>query len=119
MNPTEWRRITDLFARAAELESAERARLLQTEEESVRREVERLLIEHEARGVLDLPVAAADDRWIGKLLHDRYRIERFLARGGAGAVYLARDEPIARRAVVVKFLEHRDAWLKNKFRRSE
>ena len=115
MNPTEWRRITDLFARAAELESAERARLLQTEEESVRREVERLLIEHEARGVLDLP-AAADDRWIGKILNDRYRIERFLARGGAGAVYLARDEPIAGRAVVVKFLEHRDAWLKNKFR---
>src|SRR5579885_932696 len=101
-------------ARAAELDPDERARLLETEEENIRREVERLLAEHEASGVLDLP-AAADDRWTGRILNGRYRIERFLARGGAGAVYLARDEPIAGRAVVIKFLEHRDAWLESKF----
>src|SRR5262249_23225247 len=56
-----------------------------------------------------------ENRWTGKILNGRYRIERFLARGGAGAVYVARDEQLADRAVVVKFLEHQDPWLKTKF----
>ena len=124
MNPPRWSRVSDLFASAMELDTAERSRLLEREEEDVRREVERLLREHQRIGLLDRPIIpdlgdAEEDHWSGKLLNGRYRIERFLARGGAGAVYVARDEQVAHRAVVVKFLQshaRQDAWLKNKFR---
>jgi serine/threonine protein kinase len=117
MDASQWSRISHLFASAAELPTAERWRLLEAEPEIVRVEVVRLLNEHLRSGVLDRQIASGtDDRWSGTTLNGRYRIERFLARGGAGAVYLARDEQIAGRAVVVKFLERQDAWLRNKFR---
>ena len=118
MTPAQWNRINEVFAAAAELDAAQRTELFECEEESVRKEVERLLHEHQRSGLLDHPVipSGEDDRWSGKTLNGRYRIERFLARGGAGAVYVARDEQVAQRAVVVKFLEHQDPWLKTKFR---
>ncbi len=124
MNPTQWNRVSDLFASAMELDAAERSRLLERDEESVRRKVERLLREDQRTGLLDRAIIsdggdAEQDHWSGTILNGRYRIERFLARGGAGAVYLARDEQIAGRAVVVKFLQshaRQDSWLKNKFR---
>jgi len=124
MNPTRWSQVSDFFANAMELDAAGRQRLLAREEEAVRCEVERLLREHQRSGLLDRKIlpdseAAQEDLWTGKTLHGRYRIERFLARGGAGAVYLARDQQLADRPVVVKFLQscaRQDAWLKNKFR---
>jgi len=117
MSPGQWNRISHLFSSAAEFSPAEREKLLEGEPDTIRAEVERLLNEHPRSGVLDREILhKAADPWIGKTLNGRYRIERFLARGGAGAVYLAHDEQIAGRAVVVKFLEHRDPWLRNKFR---
>src|SRR5215475_3725103 len=117
MTPAQWNRVSDLFDSATGLDTAARRRLLEREEESVRSEVERLLEEHQRSGLLDRPIAGAEeDRWTGKILNGRYRIERFLARGGAGAVYIARDEQVAARIVVVKFLERQDPWLKTKFR---
>jgi serine/threonine protein kinase len=122
MNPAHWNRVSDLFANAMELDTARRSKLLEAEDESVRIQVERLLSEHRRSGVLDRAILRTptleEDQWTGKTLNGRYRIERFLARGGAGAVYLARDEQIAGRAVVVKFLQtyaRHDAWLKHKF----
>ncbi len=123
MTPSGWARVSDLLAGALELPAAERSAILVGEDESVRREVERLLREHDSSGgMLDRPLFAMETEkrlWTGQVLKDRYRIERFLARGGAGAVYLARDEHIAGRAVVVKFLHAwaRDyVWLKDRFR---
>ena len=118
MDASQWSRVSDVFSRAIELDSPARLRLLQAEAENVRNEVERLLGEHQRGGILDRAILANSEieHRSGELLNGRYRIERFLARGGAGAVYLARDEQIAGRAVVVKFLEHHDPWFKNKFR---
>ena len=53
------------------------------------------------------------------LLAGRYRIERELGRGGIGVVYLARDEQMESRPVVIKVLLERSAsseWLQKKFR---
>ena len=113
-----------MFARVLELAGSERERLLSSEEPALRREVERLLREHESgSGPLDEPLSACivpveEDLWTGRLLKDRYRIESFLARGGAAAVYRARDEQIGGRRVIVKFLHawaRQYAWLKQKF----
>ena len=116
MSPGEREHARFLFAEALGLAPADRPGYLDREcgaEDSIRRSVEALLAEHECgSGVLDRPLFAppvepAADVWTGKLLNSRYRIERFLARGGSSAVYLARDQQIAGKRVVVKFLH---AW---------
>ena len=53
------------------------------------------------------------------LLDQRYRLERLIGRGGFGIVYLARDERLHNKPVVVKFLigeTRRDEWFRKKFR---
>src|SRR5437764_13847081 len=49
----------------------------------------------------------ARDNLIGITLGGRYLIEQALARGGMGAVYLARDKPevLARRVVIRELIE--------------
>jgi eukaryotic-like serine/threonine-protein kinase len=59
---------------------------------------------------------------LGLLLKDRYLIEKELGRGGIGIVYLAHDQQLLARPVVVKVLAvaHHDekfaAWFRKKFR---
>lgn len=74
-----------------------------------------------------LPTAPGDARdgsspHLGLLLKDRYLIEKELGRGGIGIVYLAHDQQLLARPVVVKVLAaaHHDekfaAWFRKKFR---
>src|SRR5438067_13604204 len=58
----------------------------------------------------------------GTTLDGRYLIERELGHGGVGVVYLARDQQLMGKPVVIKILlEHvfetdADGWMKKKFR---
>lgn len=130
MTPKERDQVQFLFGEAIGLVPAQRAPFLDQRcgtDKSVREAVDVLLVEHERRGgVLDQPLFSGclappepEDAWIGRVVNARYRIERFLARGGMSAVYEARDEKLSGRRVVVKFLH---AWtpqltgLKSKFR---
>ena len=66
-------------------------------------------------------VAAAleKDSYLGSLIKDRYRIEKQLDRGGFGAVYLAHDEQLLGKPVVIKFLHAKtlkNDWAVNKFK---
>src|SRR5258708_6528744 len=56
--------------------------------------------------------------YIGCLFKDRYLIEKELGRGGIGIVYLARDQQLLSKAVVVKILLEetgQDSWFRKKF----
>lgn len=55
---------------------------------------------------------------LGMVLNNRYRIERELGRGGFGAVFLAIDQQLMDRPVVIKILLDQgaaDGWFKRKF----
>lgn len=55
---------------------------------------------------------------LGMVIKDRYRIERELGRGGFGAVFLASDQQLMDRPVVVKILLEQgvsDTWFQRKF----
>jgi serine/threonine-protein kinase len=46
----------------------------------------------------------------GEILHDRYRIERVIGRGGSGSVYLAQDLRLEGRQCALKELEYDLSW---------
>lgn len=55
---------------------------------------------------------------LGTLVKGRYRIQKMIGRGGFGAIYLAHDEELRNRPVVVKLLAHDSsdaAWFERKF----
>ncbi len=61
---------------------------------------------------------APDEIAPGRLLKDRYLLEKELGRGGMGVVYLARDQQLLSKPVVVKVLLEEsasDPWLQQKF----
>ena len=128
MTPAERSRAQSLFGQILDLPAEERSHFLARHcgaDDTVRQAVGQLLVEHERRsGLLDRPLLSAppqpqEDVWTGRLLNSRYRIEQFIAHGGMSTVYLARDEQLASRRVIVKFLPTwapQYAWLKNRFR---
>jgi len=108
----EWRSIKELFQAALELEPAQRAGFLARECSSLelRAEVERLLLAHEDAGAFldDNALSAAKafplpepQRFAsGQVFLDRFRIVRFLARGGMGEVYEAEDLELNTRVAI-------------------
>jgi serine/threonine protein kinase len=66
--------------------------------------------------------ARSTGRYEGMMIDGRYVIERELGRGGIGVVYLARDQQLMGKPVVIKILLEQvfetdaDGWVKKKFR---
>jgi serine/threonine protein kinase/tetratricopeptide (TPR) repeat protein len=127
MRPERLERIEEIFAEAVELEPAARADYLQQAcggEAGLREEVECLLAEHDlSRGPLDVPLLKTDRPTLvfseGQLLGDRFRIRRFIGRGGMGEVYEVEDLDLGS-IVALKTLRPEyalDARLRARFRR--
>jgi Tol biopolymer transport system component len=117
LDPKQWAEVRRLFARASELQPAERAGLLQKEclDDDVRREV-RALLEQPATGIDGVSEAIADEmaaiahepdpdeRLIGVRLGP-YRVDAIVGHGGMGAVYRAsRDDGEFRHQVAIKLV---------------
>src|SRR4030095_7788024 len=65
------------------------------------------------------PFVSSSQGYLGTKLKGRYLIDRELGRGNIGVVYLARDEQLVSKPVVIKvLLEESDEneWFKKKFR---
>src|SRR5580700_5640143 len=104
LTPQQWENVKELFEIALEKTPTERTSFLASaaQDPAVRREVERLLAHHvESGGFLShamvpaivAPSAPAQGQsfFPDELVAERFRIIRFLARGGMGEVYEAED----------------------------
>ena len=111
MTTDRWRQIEQLYHQAQERESVERDRFLQEAcaDEAMRSEVQSLLrCDAHAEGYLETPAlevtaeALAEGRrrsMLGRVL-GHYQIVAFLAAGGMGEVYRARDSRIGREVAI-------------------
>jgi serine/threonine protein kinase/tetratricopeptide (TPR) repeat protein len=113
LTPQQWENVKTLFESALEKNPAERNSFLSeaAQDSLVRREVERLLAHHvESGGFLSRPAMAntvsvtvpiqAQAFRPGDLVAERFRIMRFLARGGMGEVYEAEDVELHERVAL-------------------
>lgn len=116
MSPKRWRRVKEIFHSALEHEPATRTAFLDDrcgDDEDLRREVNSLLAAHEAepefieRPAIDPSSMSGDggDDPRGGTVVGRYLIERRIASGGMGVVYLAkRADDAYQTQVAVKIL---------------
>ncbi len=111
MTPARWQKIEGLFQNAAALSIEKRAAFLEegcAGDESLRREVEALLISDGAeQGAFEKIGANAAAKWAERDRHDlvgqtlgRYKILAPLASGGMGEVFLAEDTTLERKAAL-------------------
>ena len=101
----DWPRVKEIFHGALEREPADRLAFLNAScghEGDVRAEVERLLAAHERAGsFIEASPVAMTGRVIG-----HYRIDRALAAGGMGQVYVAHDVELDRTVAIKIALGH-------------
>jgi serine/threonine protein kinase len=129
-----WERISLAFTAARALPGNLRDAFLKLaceDDQALRAEVETLLAEDTIEdGFLENPpwlhlgqsvahgMASAIQLTGGQVLNNRYRIDRELATGGQALVYLAHDQHLAQRPVVIKVMRvegRRSRWLKARF----
>src|SRR5229473_7844920 len=99
MTPERWERVKRLFDEALDHEPASRAAFLDgscQDDPGLRADVEHLLAGHASAGsFMEKPLLARADLGStfsrGDLVSDRYRIVRFVAKGGMGEIYEATD----------------------------
>src|SRR5579864_1149330 len=113
LTPQQWENVKALFEIALEKTPSDRNSFLakSAQDSVVRNEVERLLAHHvESGGFLSRPALSSTNSSdkssnvpffvAGDLLAERFRITRFLARGGMGEVYEAEDVELHERVAV-------------------
>lgn len=113
MNGNRWSRLQDLFERTLDLDTGERNAFVNeacVDDEALRSELLAMLQQHlDQRGILDSPTgswtvhSATDQPTLVGQSVGGYQVERFLATGGMGSVYVAVQEN-PRRQVALKVI---------------
>ena len=128
MKELNWDQIQEIYHEALKLPPAERSAFIAraaNQNPTLMRELKELLSVGASLGdflqtpIAELPLTAPVEDLTGAKIKDRYVIERELGRGGMGQLYLAHDQNVDGRPVVVKFvlrelMENADALQKFK-----
>jgi serine/threonine protein kinase len=113
MKELNWDQIQEIYHEALKLPPAERNAFIARaakQNPTLMREVNELVSVGASLGdflqtpIAELPVTAPVEDLTGTKLKDRYVIDRELGSGGMGQLYLAHDQNVDNRPVVVKFL---------------
>jgi serine/threonine-protein kinase len=102
MEPVGSDRLKSIFLRAAEVEGPEREGVLAAEcgdDAALRARVEGLLAHHDETGSMEILPKVMEGGYApslatGRLVSKRFRIRRFIGKGGMGEVYEASDEEL-------------------------
>ena len=111
MTPDRWRKVNDLFHAAREMPAPHGEDFLRAEcgeDTALLSEVRRMVREDSQSGMLDRPLLTPQPSAAvfsaGQLVSGRYRIVRFLARGGMGEVFEAEDCELKERVALKTLL---------------